>query len=195
VRKPFGAKQLAELVPGCIGPAAAERGFAAAELLSRWAEIAGPEIGARSRPIRFGWPPRGQKSDPAAPREGAVLHLRVDSGFALAFHYESPALVGRINSYLGWRCVEAIRVVQGPVARRSRAQLEPRPLPPAQEARLAETLTQVEGDVAGALTRLGRAVLSRQASPSPDRRAATISGASQPENANGLPSAQERTIP
>lgn len=155
-----GARRLADLVPACVGPAAARRGFAAAELLGRWREIAGPEIGARSRPLRFAWPPRGAASDPAAP-VGAVLHLRVEGSFALALHYESEALIGRINAYLGWRCVDSIRVRQGPVAPARTAAAAGTVLPADAEERLAARLSDVDEALAEPLRRLGRAVLAR----------------------------------
>ena len=52
MRKFTGPRPVADLVPACLGPLAAKRGFAGAELVSRWAEIAGPEIAARTAPVR-----------------------------------------------------------------------------------------------------------------------------------------------
>lgn len=160
MHKYSGPRRLAELVPACVGPAAAERGFATAELLSRWPQIAGAQFGTRSRPVRFSWPPRGQASDPAAGPGGAVLHVKVENGFAMALQYESEALIARINAYLGWRCVQAIRFKQGPVGNRGAAAAPPAALDPAADMRLARSLDGVDETLAAPLRRLGRAVLA-----------------------------------
>lgn len=166
MRRSSGPRRLADLVPACVGPAAAERGFAAAELVSRWRDIAGPEIGAHSRPLRFGWPPRGRATDPTAAPAGAVLYLRVESGFALALQYQSEALIGRINAYLGWRCVEALRFKQGPLGpANGRAPASAR-LPAEADEALAARLKGLDDALAEPLRRLGREVLSRKTPPS-----------------------------
>jgi hypothetical protein len=161
MQRRHGPKRLADMIPAAIGQAAAERGFAAVELLSRWTEIAGPELGPRCRPVRFAWPPRGRASDPTAAPVGAVLHLRVESGFALNLQYESEALIARINAYLGWRCVEQIRLKQGPVGAPGKGARAQPPLPAAARAALDDRLAAVDADLAGPLRRLGEAVLAR----------------------------------
>ena len=147
---------LAELVPAAMGEAAAAQGFAGSEILLRWPDIAGPELAARSRPVKLAWP-RGKEGKD---REPAVLHVQVESAFALELQMQSAVIMERINRYFGWRCVGAIKPRQGPVGRsKPRPPVQEIELAPEQEAQIAKLTSGVEdGRLGDALQRLGRAV-------------------------------------
>ena len=66
-----------------MSPALAARGLSEASLVSHWPEIVGLDIARFARFERLNWPPRGEKSDPDAPRAAATLVLRIDGAFAL----------------------------------------------------------------------------------------------------------------
>lgn len=150
-------RTLAELVPGAMGDALAAQGFANGEILLRWPDIAGPELAERSEPIRLQWP-RGAKTE-TREREPAVLHVQVESAFALELQMQGQVIIERINRYFGWRCVGAIKPKQGPVGRRKPAPVPVKPLNPEDEARIAKLTSGVEDSrLAEALQRLGRAV-------------------------------------
>ena len=74
---PISAKPLSVLLSDVFSDAYAKQGFAARELVTRWAEIAGPEVAAHSEPLKIQWPRpvEGQAS------ENTSLS-RTDSGFA-----------------------------------------------------------------------------------------------------------------
>jgi hypothetical protein len=165
MRKPFGPRAVGELIPACLGEFAAKRGFAGAEILARWQSIAGEAIAAHARPVRLQWPPRGTATDPDAEPPTAVLHIRVEGGFALELQYEAERLVERINAYLGWRCVGALRMRQGPVEQRpAQRRAAPATIDPEAERRIAALLSPVEDPaLAASLERLGRAVLAPRA--------------------------------
>ena len=158
-----GAQQLAALVPGCMGEALAAQGFAGSEIVMRWSEIVGPELAQCSEPVRLQWPPRGAAADPSAPRQPAVLHVRVEGAFALEVQQQAAIIVERVNGYFGWRCVGQLRLKQGPVQRRG---VVSRPVPQlsaADQARIAEVVVGVEDErLADALLRLGQAVAGRK---------------------------------
>jgi hypothetical protein len=159
MRRARGPTRLADLLPGAVGPVAAQRGFAATELIARWQDIAGPEIGPRTRPLRLAWPPRGEATD-TAQTPTAVLHLKVESAFAMALHFEAPRLIERINAHLGWRCVGEVRLRQGPVG--GAASEGPAPLPPPsreQSERLSAAVAQADDALAASLRRFGEAVM------------------------------------
>jgi hypothetical protein len=150
-------RSLAELVPGAMGEALAAQGFAGSEILLRWNDIAGPELAARSEPVKMAWP-RGQKGE-GRTREPATLFVQVESAFSLELQMQSAVIMERINRYFGWRCVGAIKLKQGPAGRRKPAALPQVQLAPEQEARIAGLTKGVEDDrLADALQRLGRAV-------------------------------------
>jgi hypothetical protein len=53
---PISAKPLSVLLSDVFSDAYAKQGFAARELVTRWAEIAGPEVAAHSEPLKIQWP-------------------------------------------------------------------------------------------------------------------------------------------
>jgi hypothetical protein len=154
-------RSLAELVPGAMGEALAAQGFAGGEILLRWNDIAGPELGARSEPVKLAWP-RGQKGEGqkgGRNREPATLHIQVESAFALELQMQTAVIIERINRYFGWRCVGALKLKQGPAGRREASPVPKPPLAPEQELRIAELISGVEDErLVDALRRLGRAV-------------------------------------
>lgn len=118
-----------------IARAAFERhGFANASILSDWPLIAGEETASYTAPERLIWPRRGPDVSGIAPTSaghrrpsGATLVLRVDGPRAIEVQHAAPRIIESVNSYFGYRAVADLRIVQGPVIRRSR------PLPPAPE--------------------------------------------------------------
>lgn len=153
-------RSLAELVPGAMGEALAAQGFAGSEILLRWNDIAGPELGSRSEPFRLAWPRgKGEGRD----RAPATLHVQVESAFSLELQMQSAVIIERINRYFGWRCVGAIKIKQGPPGRRKAPPRTEAKLPPEAEERIASLTSGLEDDrLADALKRLGRAVSSAQ---------------------------------
>jgi hypothetical protein len=147
---------MVELLPDCLGRAMAAQGFAGAEILLRWAEIAGPELARRSQPLQMTWP-RGAEA--GARRSGATLIVRVEGAFALDLQLQAPVLIERINRHLGWACVGALKPRQGRVAPPP-PRRQPPPDDPAVDARLAPAVAGVDDErLAHALLRLGRGVL------------------------------------
>jgi hypothetical protein len=155
------SRAIAELVPRCLGEALAAKGFAGTEVLTRWPEIAGPELAAHSQPLEIKWPRRA--SDDAAGREAATLVVRVTGSFALELQQQAPVLIERINTYLGWGGIGRIRIKQGPMPRPVPRAPPPPPLDPAVEARLAARVAGIaDRRLAEALLRLGRGAATRR---------------------------------
>src|SRR6266446_6231943 len=69
----ISAKPLSVLLSDVFSDAYAKQGFAARELVTRWAEIAGPEVAAHSEPLKIQWP----RPVEGQPQEPATLALRV----------------------------------------------------------------------------------------------------------------------
>src|SRR5580700_535695 len=102
---------------GSVGHAAfARAGFSDPALVLHWVEIAGLDVARIARPVRF------------SARDG-LLTLLAEPGAALFLGYESRALMGRINSYLGRTAVSRIKFVQG------RLTMPPPPPPPPRPAK------------------------------------------------------------
>ena len=56
MNKPRPTRMLADVAKTFLADSFAKQGFAAAELVTRWQDIAGPEIAAHSEPIKIQWP-------------------------------------------------------------------------------------------------------------------------------------------
>lgn len=125
--RPKRAVRLGATVSGLLDPAARKHGFASAELLARWADIAGPEIAAVTRPVKLARQGHGRP---------ATLHLTVKLGRLLDMSYETDRLIARINDYLGGEAVGRIVCQEGELPADPPAPVEtPRAAPPADLAR------------------------------------------------------------
>lgn len=153
------ARPLADLASETIAPALRKAGFAATEVVTRWDEIVGPELAARSNPTKIAWARRrGREPAPDEPPEPGTLHVVVEAPFALEVQHATPIIVERVNAFFGWRCVSAVRLTQTPM-KRPKPKPRPRPRPPVDETRLAEAVDGiVDEQLKSALERLGRAV-------------------------------------
>jgi hypothetical protein len=150
----ISAKPLSVLLSDVFSDAYAKQGFAARELVTRWAEIAGPEVSAHSEPLKIQWP----RPVEGQPQEPATLVLRVEGPMALEIQHASDAILQRVNRFFGWSAVGRLALRQAPLSRRGR--------PPASRApdaksvaKVAETLSSVEDEqLRAALARLGASI-------------------------------------
>ena len=152
--RPISAKPLSVLLSDVFSDAYAKQGFAARELVTRWAEIAGPEIARHSEPLKIQWP----RPVEGQPQEPATLVLRVEGPAALEIQHASDALLQRVNRFFGWSAVGKLALRQAPLSRRDRPS-RPRPPDPKAVAAVAKTLNSVEDEaLREALARLGAAI-------------------------------------
>jgi len=152
--RPISAKPLALLLSDVFADAYAKQGFAARELVTRWGEIAGPEIAAHSEPLRMQWP-RPVEGQPPMP---ATLVLRVEGPMALEIQHSSDVILKRVNRFFGWSAVSKLAFRQAPLSRRRRPA---RAAPPDLKtvAKVAESLGDIEDEqLRTALARLGAAI-------------------------------------
>jgi hypothetical protein len=151
---PISAKPLSVLLGDVFSDAYAKQGFAARELVTRWTEIAGPEIAAHSEPLKMQWP----RPVEGQPQEPATLVLRVEGPMALEIQHSSDAILQRVNRFFGWSAVGRLALRQAPLSRRNRP---PAPRAPDAKsvAKVAESLSSVEDEaLRTALARLGASI-------------------------------------
>lgn len=147
----ISAKPLSVLLGGLFSDAFARQGFASRELVTRWAEIAGPEIAAHSEPIKIQWP----RPVEGQPPEPATLVLRVEGPMALEIQHTSDLIIERVNRFFGWSAVGRLALRQAPLTRRPAAKPARRP-DPATMKKIADALESVEDEgLRTALARLG----------------------------------------
>src|ERR1700737_1675110 len=110
---PISAKPLSALLGGVFSDAYAKQGFASRELVTRWAEIAGPEVAAHSEPLKIQWP----RPVEGQPTEPATLVLRVEGPMALEIQHSSDAILARVNRFFGWNAGGRLALRQAPLSR------------------------------------------------------------------------------
>jgi hypothetical protein len=150
----ISAKPLSVLLSDVFSDAYAKQGFAARELVTRWADIAGPEVAAHSEPLKIQWPRpvEGQAQEPA------TLVLRVEGPMALEIQHASDVILQRVNRFFGWSAVGKLALRQAPLSRRNRPAAARVPDPEA-VADVAKTLSSVEDEeLRAALARLGASI-------------------------------------
>ena len=151
---PISAKPLSVLLSDVFSDAYARQGFAARELVTRWAEIAGPEIAVHAEPLKIQWP----RPVEGQPQEPATLVLRVDGPMALEIQHGSDVILQRVNRFLGWNAVGRLALRQAPLSRRKAPKASSTPDARSVEE-VAKTLTSVEdADLRAALARLGASI-------------------------------------
>jgi hypothetical protein len=151
---PVTAKPLSVLLGDVFSDAYAKQGFAARELVTRWAEIAGKDIAAHSEPLKMQWP----RPVDGQPQEPATLVLRVEGRMALEIQHSSDVILERVNRFFGWSAVGRLALRQAPLSRRDRPKPSAAPDPQA-VAEVAKTLSAVEDEeLRAALARLGASI-------------------------------------
>jgi hypothetical protein len=149
-----GLRAISRELPDVTRSALAKRGFAAARVIADWAEIVGAALAASSVPERL---VRARGAD------SATLVVRVSPGAALELQHAIPQVIERVNGYFGFRAVDRLRLVQGPVATRKKpAAPTLTPLTPAAEQALETTLAPLANSpLHDSLAKLGRAVAGK----------------------------------
>jgi hypothetical protein len=135
-----------------------KHGFAQGDVLSHWPQIVGEQIAAISRPEKIRWP-RDTEG-----KSGATLHIKVQAGRGLEVEYLASGIIERVNGFLGYGAVSALKVLQAFDFRTSvKVKTVPPVAPPQVLARVAPVS---DPDLAAALTRLGAGISAQnQRSP------------------------------
>ena len=144
------------------GTVFAKHGFAAADLIAQWPEIAGPEFAGLTEPKKILW---GHASGDQRRKRGGTLILRTAAGRALELRHEAPRLIERVNRFFGHAAIATVKFEQGSLAPRLP---KPRAAAPDPEAarRLDAVLAPVDAaPLQAALRRLGLGLLARRSSP------------------------------
>ncbi|MGD0419194.1 MAG: DciA family protein [Xanthobacteraceae bacterium] len=158
------AKPLRDLLGKVVGETFTRRGFASAELVTRWTEIVGAEIATHSEPIKIQWP-RVSPSLPSPASGGGLgrgrppgtLVLRVEGPAAVEVQHLTNVICERVNRFLGWRAIERVALRQAPLRHAVRKSAVPPDA--AAAARIAASMPEIaDEDLKQALARLGAAV-------------------------------------
>jgi len=142
------------------------RGFAVTRLLTHWAEVAGAELAAKTRPVKVSYGREGL---------GATLTLLVRAAEAPMVQMSLPMLKDRVNAVYGYAAVSHIHLTQTAPTGFAEGQADfapapktgPRPDPkpdPATQARAQAAAEKVaDPDLRTALELLAQNILTRRA--------------------------------
>ena len=136
--------------------------------MTRWTEIVGAEIAARSEPIKIQWPRPADGEE----REPGTLVLRVEGPAAIEIQHPANVICERVNRFLGWRAVGRIALRQAPLRRGDAQDRRGRRSRRGRADRRDACRTSPTTTCRQALARLGAAVkraLTRAAARSTDR--------------------------
>ncbi len=154
------AKPIGELVGPALDPVIRKRGLAKADILAWWPDIVGKAYAGRTRPERIRWP---RASDPGG--GAATLIIRCDPSVALQLTHESDQIRERLNRFLGFQAVGAVRIIQHPIApeidKPPETPPQNRAADPGRLAKLEAKLKPLDEPLAQSLMALGRNVLAR----------------------------------
>ena len=150
-----GMAKLSRTSASLVSKAVRAKGFAEAEVVTRWGRIVGQDLARATVPLKLQFP-RGQ-------RQGATLFVRTESAFAPLLLQRANHVIERVNRYLGYAAVERLEVKHGPMDREQlKAPLEKGQLDKGQEDRLTELVGEGElSPLRQAVRSLGEIVVTK----------------------------------
>ena len=111
ITKSRGLRPLGTTVSCILEPLWARQDTLLISLIRAWPTLIEATLAQKSAPERLIFPPeQGVKKT-----QHGTLSLRIQSGTALEFQYQLPALIQRINSYFGYQAIGRIVLKQGKV--------------------------------------------------------------------------------
>ncbi len=150
------APRVGGAVQKVAGPAYRTHGRPGHELQAAWADIVGETLAHMTRPDHY-QPGKGAANN-------GILTIRVAGAFALDIQHLQPQIIERVNAHFGYRAIDRLKIVQGPLPEATRP-LNPqrkKPISPAEQSALADQTKAVEDDrLRKALEALGRDILAR----------------------------------
>lgn len=150
------ARPIGELIGPALDPIIRKRGLAKADILAWWPDIVGKAYAGKTRPERIRWP---RASDPDG--GAATLIIRCDPSVALQLAHETDQIRERLNRFLGFQAVGAVRIVQHPIGAEPETPPQSRTADPDRLAMLETRLKPLDEPLAQSLKALGRNVLAR----------------------------------
>jgi hypothetical protein len=116
------------------------RGFAVARLLTHWSEVAGPEMAAKTRPVKIGYGKAGM---------GATLTLLVKAAEAPMVQMALPVLKERVNAVYGYAAISHIHLTQTAATGFAEGQAEFAPAPTVEKAPDPQVLANAQATTGG----------------------------------------------
>ncbi len=152
----YKATAAASVASKLVSSAVRRKGFAQAEVVTRWKQIVGVELAAATLPLKLVFP-RGE-------RLGAKLIIRCESAFAPLVTHKGERIIEMVNSFFGYSAVSKLEVKQGPLPKVKRSiSLDKKPLTDKEKVRLDGLVGEKDlSPLQQAVKSLGEMVLSNK---------------------------------
>ncbi|MEM8837961.1 MAG: DciA family protein [Pseudomonadota bacterium] len=152
-----GSVAIGDLLGKVADPLCARRGFASSALLKAWPDLIGAHFSDCTLPEKIQW-----NNDPLYGQTG-VLTIRIDGPRGVYLQHEEYQIIERINRFFGFNAIHQIKIVQGPIARRTHNHKPDLPdLTPQQDRQLRGFIQEFDDPaLQAAVTAMGRGVLRR----------------------------------
>lgn len=127
-----------------------KHGFAQGDVLANWPQIVGEQVAQVSRPEKIRWPREGEG------KSGGTLHIKVQAGRGLEVEYLASGIMERVNGFLGYGAIKAVKVVQ---AHDFKSTVRARPAVPTPPPEVLAWVSAIsDPDLSAALSRLGAGI-------------------------------------
>lgn len=160
-------RPVSDLLPGLTKEIFGRKNMLFGKLLAQWVHIVGLEVSARATPLDMKFQRKAEGSPGASQ---AVLHLGVQTAYALELSYQKGLLIERLNVFFGYPAIKDIKIIQNSEIMNNKKSIKSktRPIPLPEQQRIEALVSHIqENDLQTALKNLGKAILSRQDSSSP----------------------------
>lgn len=153
-----GFQQTGALLSTRIRTAGESRGFAVSKLLTRWVEVAGPDLAPLCQPVKVGYGRSGI---------GATLTVLAKGAHAPLVEMQKEKLRSRVNSCYGYNAISRVLITQtapgvGFAEGQAAFQGKPKAVAPETIAKAAREAAPVKDDsLRAALEALGQNVLAK----------------------------------
>ncbi len=157
-------RTLSDLVPGLTKNILGKKGALFGKLLAEWPHVASADIAAKTMPLELKFAKKTGAKAPGSTTQ-AVLHLAVQSAYALEISYQKSLLIERLNMFFGYPAIKDIKIIQQTNVMGTKKPLPSpaRPLTLEEQQEIEGAVSQIqENDLQTALKDLGKAIVSRQ---------------------------------
>ena len=137
-----------------VKPILNRRGFGATTIVNSWVDVVGLVLAKHIFPEKISYP--------SGSRLGGTLHLRINSSaVALELQHLAPQLKDKINTYFGYRAIDHLKMVQGPIPEiEVQEKKQKRSLNSGEKEKLEQTLNAIsDPELKAALSDLGSSVI------------------------------------
>ena len=157
MNRKHGPKQVASLTSKLVDPLLAKRVGMTTALMASWPEIVGADLAAQSRPMKIKWPPRASDGE----FQPGTLVVATGAMAALHLQHETGAIIERVNTFMGYTAINAVKVEQRALTSNPPKFANPsRPLATTDSKRIDEAVRPVENErLQKALKAMGESVM------------------------------------